>query len=52
MLSTSRDPQCAANAVRFLERGPAPHPEAQGHTPRSLAQARGEKAIVELLDQR
>lgn len=34
----------------LLDRGAAPHPEAQGHTPRSLAEQRGERAIVELLD--
>jgi hypothetical protein len=33
----------------LLDRGASPHPEAQGHTPRSLAAARGEDAIVELL---
>jgi hypothetical protein len=36
----------------LLDRGAAPHPEAQGHTPRSLAQGRGETAVVELLDSR
>lgn len=36
----------------LLDRGAAPHPEAQGKTPRSLAEERGEKAVVELLDQR
>lgn len=36
----------------LLDRGASPHPEAQGHTPRSLAVARGETAIVELLDRR
>ena len=34
----------------LLERGASRHAEAQGHTPRSLAAARGESAIVELLD--
>lgn len=36
----------------LLDRGASPHPEAEGHTPRSLAAARGEAAIVELLDGR
>jgi hypothetical protein len=36
----------------LLDRGASPHPEAQGHTPRSLAASRGEVAIVELLDSR
>jgi hypothetical protein len=36
----------------LLDRGALPHPEAQGHTPRSLAASRGEGAIVELLDSR
>ena len=35
----------------LLDRGAAPHPEAQGHTPRSLAQGRGENAVVQLLAQ-
>jgi hypothetical protein len=34
----------------LLDRGASAHPEAQGHTPRSLAASRGEKEIVELLD--
>jgi hypothetical protein len=34
----------------LLARHAAPHPSAQGHTPRSLAQHRGQTAIVELLD--
>jgi hypothetical protein len=39
--------------VRLLiDRGARPHPEAQGHTPRSLAASRGESAIVEMLDGR
>jgi ankyrin repeat protein len=36
----------------LLDAGAAPHPVAQGHTPRSLAAARGAAAIVELLDGR
>lgn len=36
----------------LLDRGASPHPEALGHTPRSLAASRGETAIVELLDGR
>jgi ankyrin repeat protein len=36
----------------LLDRGASPHSEAQGHTPRSLAASRGERAIVELLDGR
>jgi hypothetical protein len=39
-----------ADIVRaLLERGADPAPEAHGHTPRSLAEARGETAIVDLL---
>jgi hypothetical protein len=34
----------------LLGRGARPDVEAQGHTPRSLAQGRGETAILELLD--
>jgi hypothetical protein len=34
----------------LLGRNAAPHPTAHGHTPRSLAQHRGQTAIVELLD--
>ncbi len=34
----------------LLERGASAHVEAAGHTPRSLAAARGEDAIVALLD--
>jgi hypothetical protein len=34
----------------LLGRGASPHRDAQGHTPRSLAAHRGEKAIVELMD--
>jgi len=34
----------------LLERGATPNVEAQGHTPRSLAQSRGETEIVKLLD--
>lgn len=36
----------------LLDRGASPYLEAQGHTPRSLAAARDEVAIVELLDHR
>lgn len=34
----------------LLERGATPAPEAQGHTPRSLAESHGHTAIVRLLD--
>jgi hypothetical protein len=33
----------------LLDRGASPNPEAEGHTPRSLAKMRGEKAILALL---
>jgi hypothetical protein len=33
----------------LLDRGASPNPEAEGHTPRSLAEARGETGIVALL---
>jgi ankyrin repeat protein len=33
----------------LLQRGAHPNPEAQGHTPRSLAEANGHTAIVEAL---
>lgn len=36
----------------LLNRGAVPNPEAEGRTPRSLAEERGEMAIVELLDSR
>lgn len=36
----------------LLDRGASPHPEALGHTPKSLAASRGEKAIVALLESR
>lgn len=36
----------------LLNRGASPHPEAGGDTPQSLAQKRGEKAIVKLLNSR
>jgi hypothetical protein len=34
----------------LLDRGASPDPQAQGHTPRSLAEARSETAVVERLD--
>ena len=34
----------------LLNRGAAPNPEAEGHTPRSLAEKRGENEIMRLLD--
>lgn len=36
----------------LLDRGALPHPEAEGHTPLSLAQGRGERNIVKLLSGR
>ena len=33
----------------LLERGASPHSDAEGHTPRSLAEGRGDTAIMELL---
>ena len=33
----------------LLDHGAFPHPQAEGHTPRSLVQRRGEEAIVKLL---
>jgi ankyrin repeat protein len=36
----------------LLDRGALPHPEAEGHTPQSLAQKRGDAAIVKLLSDR
>jgi ankyrin repeat protein len=36
----------------LLDRGAFAYPEAHGHTPRSLAEGCGEKAIVELLSSR
>jgi ankyrin repeat protein len=36
-------------ARMLLDRGASPNPEAQGHTPRSLAEARKQKAILALL---
>ena len=35
----------------LLDRGASPNPEAEGHTPRSLAEGRGEAEIVALLDE-
>jgi hypothetical protein len=35
----------------LLDRGASPNPEAEGHTPRSLAEARGETDIVALLSE-
>jgi hypothetical protein len=35
----------------LLDRGASPNPEAEGHTPRSLAEARGETDIVDLLSE-
>ena len=35
----------------LLDRGASPNPEAEGHTPRSLAEARGETGIVALLSE-
>lgn len=41
-----------ANIVRvLLDRGASPNREAMGHTPRSIAEARGWKEIVALLDE-
>ena len=35
----------------LLDRGASPNPEAEGYTPRSLAEARGETGIVALLSE-
>ncbi len=35
----------------LLERGATPNPEAEGHTPCSLAEARGEAGIVALISE-
>jgi ankyrin repeat protein len=34
----------------LLERGASPNPEAEGHTPRSLAEGRGNRDVVVVLE--
>jgi ankyrin repeat protein len=41
-----------AGVKLLLDRGAAPHPEAQGHTPLSLAQQRNQTQVIKLLENR